>query len=38
MAQIGYAISSEEHAPPDILQHARRAQEAGFTFALIGSR
>jgi G6PDH family F420-dependent oxidoreductase len=35
MAEIGYAISSEEHAPRDILHHARRAEEAGFPFALI---
>ncbi len=35
MVQIGYAISSEEHKPNDILQHARRAEELGFTFSLI---
>ena len=35
MAEIGYAISSEEHAPRDILHHARRAEEVGFPFALI---
>ena len=35
MTEIGYAISSEEHAPRDILHHARRAEEAGFPFALI---
>jgi coenzyme F420-dependent glucose-6-phosphate dehydrogenase len=35
MAHIGYAISSEEHAPNDIVQHARRAEEVGFTYALI---
>jgi len=35
MAHIGYAISSEEHAPQAIIQHARRAEEIGFTFALI---
>ena len=28
--QIGYAISSEEHLPNDIVQHARLAEEAGF--------
>ncbi len=33
--QIGYAISSEEHLPNDIVQHARLAEEAGFTYALI---
>ncbi len=35
MVQIGYAISSEEHAPNDIVRHARQAEEAGFSFALI---
>src|SRR5215213_2088808 len=31
--QIGYAISSEEHLPNDIVRHARLAEEAGFAFA-----
>ncbi len=35
MAEIGYALSSEEHAPNDLVKYARRAEEAGFTFALI---
>jgi G6PDH family F420-dependent oxidoreductase len=35
MTKLGYAISSEEHHPSDIVQHARRAEEIGFTFALI---
>ena len=35
MAEIGYAISSEEHAPNDLVKNARRAEEVGFTFALI---
>jgi coenzyme F420-dependent glucose-6-phosphate dehydrogenase len=35
MVQIGYAISSEEHPPLDLVRHARRAEEAGFPFALI---
>jgi coenzyme F420-dependent glucose-6-phosphate dehydrogenase len=35
MAEIGYALSSEEHAPNDLVRHARLAEEAGFTFALI---
>ena len=35
MPEIGYAISSEEHAPSDIVQHAVLAEEAGFPFALI---
>lgn len=33
--RIGYAISSEEHHPTDIVRHARQAEEIGFTFALI---
>jgi len=32
---IGYALSSEEHAPLDLVENARRAEQAGFTFALI---
>jgi coenzyme F420-dependent glucose-6-phosphate dehydrogenase len=32
---LGYAISSEEHRPLDIVRHARAAEEAGFPFALI---
>jgi G6PDH family F420-dependent oxidoreductase len=35
MAEIGYALSSEEHTPNDLVKHARRAEEVGFTFALI---
>ncbi len=35
MTQIGYAISSEEHHPNDIVRHASLAEEAGFTFSLI---
>ena len=35
MTAIGYALSSEEHAPRDLVRNARRAEEAGFTFALI---
>jgi coenzyme F420-dependent glucose-6-phosphate dehydrogenase len=34
-AQIGYALSSEEHPPADLIANARRAEEAGFEFALI---
>ena len=33
--RIGYALSSEEHAPNDLVRHARLAEQAGFTFALI---
>jgi G6PDH family F420-dependent oxidoreductase len=36
MFQIGYALSSEEHTPRDLVRYARRAaEEAGFPFALI---
>jgi len=35
MVQIGYAMSSEEHTPNDIVRHAQRAEEVGFPFALI---
>ncbi|MEP7359384.1 MAG: TIGR03557 family F420-dependent LLM class oxidoreductase, partial [Anaerolineales bacterium] len=33
--EFGYALSSEEHAPAKLVANARRAEEAGFTFALI---
>jgi coenzyme F420-dependent glucose-6-phosphate dehydrogenase len=32
---IGYALSSEEHGPRDLVRNARRAEQAGFSFALI---
>lgn len=35
MFELGYALSSEEHTPNNLVQYARRAEEAGFTFALI---
>ncbi len=35
MVEVGYALSSEEHRPNDLIRHARLAEEAGFTFALI---
>lgn len=35
MAEIGYALSSEEHSPANLVNFARRAEESGFTFALI---
>ena len=35
MSEFGYAISSEEHRPRELVRNARRAEEAGFTFALI---
>jgi coenzyme F420-dependent glucose-6-phosphate dehydrogenase len=35
MTEIGYHLSSEEHGPTDLVHYARRAEESGFTFALI---
>jgi G6PDH family F420-dependent oxidoreductase len=35
MVQIGYALSSEEHTPLDLVRDAQRAEAAGFTFSLI---
>lgn len=35
MTEIGYALSSEEHRPNDLVRNARRAEETGFNFALI---
>ena len=35
MTEFGYALSSEEHRPLDLVRYARRAEEAGFSFALI---
>src|SRR5919199_4611026 len=35
MPEIGYALSSEEFAPNDLVRNAKLAEEAGFTFALI---
>lgn len=35
MTQIGYALSSEEHPPSDLVRNAVLAEEAGFDFAMI---
>ena len=35
MVELGYALSSEEHTPRDLVRNAVAAEEAGFTFALI---
>jgi coenzyme F420-dependent glucose-6-phosphate dehydrogenase len=32
---LGYALSSEEHRPLDLVRYAQRAEEAGFGFALV---
>lgn len=37
MVEIGYALSSEEHRPKDLVRYAQRAEEAGFPFALISN-
>lgn len=33
--EIGYALSSEEHRPADLVRHAVLAEESGFPFALV---
>jgi coenzyme F420-dependent glucose-6-phosphate dehydrogenase len=33
--EIGYALSSEEHPPAKLVEHAQAAESSGFTFALI---
>lgn len=33
--QYGYALSSEEHSPTNLVRFAQRAEEVGFDFALI---
>jgi coenzyme F420-dependent glucose-6-phosphate dehydrogenase len=33
--QIGYALSSEEHRPQDLVRFAKRAEDAGFNFAVV---
>jgi coenzyme F420-dependent glucose-6-phosphate dehydrogenase len=33
--EIGYAFSSEEHAPAELVRHAQAAEKAGFGFGLI---
>jgi coenzyme F420-dependent glucose-6-phosphate dehydrogenase len=35
MAELGYKISSEEHRPDDLIRHAARAEEVGFSFGMI---
>jgi len=35
MVELGYAISSEEHSPADLVRWAQMAEDTGFTFALI---
>ena len=33
--EVGYALSSEEHSPRDLVHYAKRAEETGFSFELI---
>ena len=33
--EVGYAFSSEEHTPAELVANARAAEDAGFTFGLI---
>jgi coenzyme F420-dependent glucose-6-phosphate dehydrogenase len=35
MPELGYALSSEEHPPDTLVANARRAEEVGFTHALV---
>src|SRR5438552_901542 len=35
MVELGYALSSEEHTPNNLVRYAQRAEEVGFAFALI---
>ena len=35
MPELGFALSSEEHPPSDLVRWAVRAEEAGFSYALI---
>jgi coenzyme F420-dependent glucose-6-phosphate dehydrogenase len=35
MIEVGYQLSSEEHPAPDLVGYARRAEEVGFTYAVV---
>jgi coenzyme F420-dependent glucose-6-phosphate dehydrogenase len=35
VVELGYQLSSEEHPAPDLVGYARRAEEAGFSYAVI---
>jgi coenzyme F420-dependent glucose-6-phosphate dehydrogenase len=35
MTEYGYALSSEEHGPQELVENARKAEEHGFTFAFV---
>ena len=35
MPEIGFAFSSEDHGPQELVRQARAAEQAGFSFGLI---
>ena len=35
MVEIGFGLSGEQHTPSELVELARRAEEVGFTFALV---
>jgi coenzyme F420-dependent glucose-6-phosphate dehydrogenase len=35
VAEFGYKLSSEEHAAPDLVRYAARAEQAGFAYAIL---
>jgi G6PDH family F420-dependent oxidoreductase len=35
MIEVGYKLCSEEHSPDQLIRYARRAEQAGFSFAMI---
>ena len=35
MVELGYALSSEERPPNDLVRYAQAAEETGFSFALV---
>jgi G6PDH family F420-dependent oxidoreductase len=35
LIELGYALSSEEHEPNELIEHARLAEDAGFHFLLV---
>src|ERR671914_794511 len=35
MPELGYALSSEEHGPLELVANAVRAEQAGFSYALV---
>src|SRR4051794_41828135 len=35
MTKLGYCLTAELHGPNEMVEHARRAEQAGFRFALI---